>query len=75
MKPETNRYRRLMAALLTVVMIGPAAAFDLDSDTPIKGTAAPARLAPGHGLATYTLSPTPTPRHRRAHQGETTSES
>lgn len=34
MKPETNRYRRLLVALLTAAMIGPAAAFDLDSDTP-----------------------------------------
>lgn len=54
MKPETNRYRRLMAALLTVVMIGPAAAFDLDSDTPIKVTADTARLDDGQGIATYT---------------------
>lgn len=48
MKPETNRYRRLMAALLTVVMIGPAAAFDLDSDTPIKVTADTAQIGRAH---------------------------
>ena len=54
MKPETNRYRSLLAALLTVGMIGPAAAFDLDSDTPIKVTADNARLDDGQGIATYT---------------------
>ncbi|MCD1647994.1 lipopolysaccharide transport periplasmic protein LptA [Marinobacter adhaerens] len=54
MKPETNRYRSLLAALLTVAMIGPAAAFDLDSDTPIKVTADNARLDDGQGIATYT---------------------
>ena len=54
MKPETNRYRRLLAALLTVAMTGPAAAFDLDSDTPIKVTADNARLDDGQGIATYT---------------------
>lgn len=54
MKPETKRYRGLMAALLAVAMTGPAAAFDLDSDTPIKVTADNARLDDGQGIATYT---------------------
>jgi len=54
MKPETNRYRSLLAALLTVAMAGPVAAFDLDSDIPIKVTADNARLDDGQGIATYT---------------------
>ncbi|PHQ26832.1 lipopolysaccharide transport periplasmic protein LptA [Marinobacter guineae] len=54
MKPETNRYRGLMAALITIAMAGPAAAFDLDSDIPIKVTADTARLDDGQGIATYT---------------------
>jgi len=54
MKPETNRSRRMLAALLSVVVIGPTAAFDLDSDTPIKVTADTARLDDGQGIATYT---------------------
>ena len=54
MKPETNRYRRLLVALLTAAMISPAAAFDLDSDTPIKVTADNARLDDSQGIATYT---------------------
>ena len=53
MKPETNRYQSLLATLLTIVMTGPAAAFDLDSDTPIKVTADNARLDDGQGIATY----------------------
>ncbi|MDY6840079.1 MAG: lipopolysaccharide transport periplasmic protein LptA [Pseudomonadota bacterium] len=54
MKPETNRYRSLVAALLTVAMAGPAAAFDLNSDLPIKVTADNARLDDSKGTATYT---------------------
>lgn len=54
MKPETNRYRGLIAALLTLAMTGPAAAFDLNSDIPIKVTADNARLDDGKGIATYT---------------------
>ena len=54
MKPETNRNRRLLAALLTALIAGPVAAFDLDSDTPIKVSADNARLDDGKGIATYT---------------------
>lgn len=54
MKPETNRHRRLVAALLAVVITGPAAAFDLDSDSPIRVTADNARLDDGQGMAVYT---------------------
>ena len=54
MKPENNRNRGLMAALLAITMTGPAAAFELDSDIPIKVTADNARLDDGQGIATYT---------------------
>ena len=54
MKPETNRNRGLMAALLAITMTGPAAAFELDSDIPIKVTANNARLDDNRGIATYT---------------------
>ena len=54
MKPETNRNRGLMAALLAITMTGPAAAFELDSDIPIKVTADNARLDDNQGIATYT---------------------
>ncbi len=53
MKPANNRYRNLMAALLAFSLTGPAAAFDLNSDTPIKVTADNARLDDGQGIATY----------------------
>ena len=54
MKPENNRNRGLMAALLAITMTGPAAAFELDSDIPIKVTADNARLDDNRGIATYT---------------------
>jgi lipopolysaccharide export system protein LptA len=54
MKPEINRYRGLMAALLTLAMAGPASAFDFASDVPIKVTADNARLDDSQGIATYT---------------------
>ena len=54
MKPETNRNRGLMAALLAITLTGPAAAFELDSDIPIKVTADNARLDDNQGIATYT---------------------
>jgi len=54
MKPEINRYRGLMAALLTLFIASPASAFDLDSDVPIKVTADNARLDDAQGIATYT---------------------
>ncbi|MAZ05774.1 MAG: lipopolysaccharide transport periplasmic protein LptA [Halomonas sp.] len=54
MKPETNRNRGLMAALLAITLTGPAAAFELDSDIPIKVTADNARLDDNRGIATYT---------------------
>lgn len=54
MRPETNRRWRLWAALLFLAMVNPAAAFDLDSELPIKVTADTARLDDAQGQATYT---------------------
>ncbi|MEE3168576.1 MAG: lipopolysaccharide transport periplasmic protein LptA [Pseudomonadota bacterium] len=54
MTPETNVRRRLAAALVSLAIMAPAAAFDLNSDTPIKVTADNARLDDAKGIATYT---------------------
>ncbi|MEC7377851.1 MAG: LptA/OstA family protein, partial [Pseudomonadota bacterium] len=54
MTPETNFRRRLAAALVSLAVMAPAAAFDLNSDIPIKVTADNARLDDAQGIATYT---------------------
>ncbi len=43
-----------VAAVAAVALAAPAAAFDLDSDTPITVSADNARLDDGRGIATYT---------------------
>lgn len=54
MTSETNLRRRLAAALVSLAITAPAAAFDLNSDVPIKVTADSARLDDVEGIATYT---------------------
>jgi len=46
--------RRITAVLAALLLAGPAAAFNLDSDIPITVNADNARLDDGQGIATYT---------------------
>ncbi|MDR9426025.1 MAG: lipopolysaccharide transport periplasmic protein LptA [Marinobacter sp.] len=54
MKPSGKQLLFWSALLAGSFLAGPAAAFDLDSDQPIKVTADSARLDDGQGIATYT---------------------
>ncbi|MBN7771202.1 lipopolysaccharide transport periplasmic protein LptA [Marinobacter daepoensis] len=54
MKPSGKRSRLHPLLLATALLAGPAAAFNLDSDTPIKVAADSARLDDSAGTAVYT---------------------
>ncbi|MBD3639611.1 MAG: lipopolysaccharide transport periplasmic protein LptA, partial [Marinobacter sp.] len=54
MRPFNRHLPTALAALLTLVLSGPALAFDLDSDQPITVSADSARLDDSKGVATYT---------------------
>ncbi|MGC8121144.1 lipopolysaccharide transport periplasmic protein LptA [Marinobacter sp. VGCF2001] len=54
MKPSGKRSLRRLAILTTALLAGPASAFNLDSDTPIKVSADSARLDDTAGTAVYT---------------------
>ena len=54
MKPAGRHPFIWSAMLATLIAAGPTAAFDLDSDTPIKVTADSARLDDNEGTAVYT---------------------
>ncbi|QSP94528.1 lipopolysaccharide transport periplasmic protein LptA [Marinobacter salinisoli] len=53
MKQANKRLRGALALTFALTLTGPAAAFSLDSDQPIRVSADSARLDDGQGIATY----------------------